>query len=80
MYVVKICDDGIGIDDNKISHIYDKFYQADSSHSTVGNGLGLSIVSEILKLHDGKVEVLSKLDEGTTFTVYLQLKENKNER
>ena len=76
MYVVKISDDGIGIDEDKINHIYDKFYQVDSSHSTAGNGLGLSIVSEIIKMHNGRVEVLSKINQGTTFIVYLPIKEN----
>lgn len=73
--VVKIRDYGIGIAKNDIQRIYDKFYQADTSHSTNGNGLGLSIVQEILKLHDGDIKVESQINNGTTFTVYLPLKE-----
>ena len=73
--VVKIRDYGIGIAKNDIQRIYDKFYQADTSHSTNGNGLGLSIVQEIVKLHDGDIKVESQINNGTTFTVYLPLKE-----
>ena len=75
-YVVKIIDDGIGIEKEKIEHIYDKFYQADTSHSTLGNGLGLAIVLEIIKLYNGTIEVSSKVNKGTTFIVTLPLKEN----
>lgn len=75
-YVVKIIDDGIGIEKEKIEHIYDKFYQADTSHSTLGNGLGLAIVLEIIKLYNGTIEVSSEVNKGTTFIVTLPLKEN----
>lgn len=75
-YVVKISDDGIGIAPKDIQHIYEKFFQADTSHSTTGNGLGLSIVSEIIKLHNGNIEVESEINKGTIFTIYLPIKEN----
>ena len=74
--VVKISDYGIGISNDSIQRIYDKFYQADASHSTIGNGLGLSIVQEIVKLHKGNIQVESEINKGTTFTVYLPIKEN----
>ncbi len=76
-YIIKICDDGIGISNAEIAHIFDKFYQADTSHSTKGNGLGLAIVNEILKLCNGKIAVDSNLNKGTTFTITLPIIEEK---
>ena len=73
--VVKFSDYGIVISNDSIKRIYDKFYQADASHSTIGNGLGLSIVQEIIKLHKGNIQVESEINKGTTFTVYLPIKE-----
>lgn len=68
---VVITDDGNGMDDAVLKHIFEKFYQGDKSHKVSGNGLGLSIVKRIAELHDGKITVKSKLGQGTTFTVYL---------
>lgn len=77
-YVIKICDDGIGMSNVEIKRIFDKFYQADTSHSTKGNGLGLAIVNEILKLCSGEISVESSLNKGTTFTVTLPIIEENN--
>ncbi len=68
---VKISDTGEGIDENAIKHIFEKYYQADKSHSAKGLGLGLAIVDRIVKLCDGKISVESKLNEGSVFTVTL---------
>ena len=57
--------------------IFDKFYQADSSRNTQGNGLGLSIVKRIVDLNNGKITINSKPYEGTEFTVTLPLDEKK---
>ena len=71
--LVTIKDTGIGMSQNEISRIFDKFYQADSSHSNKGLGLGLSITKKIVELHKGKIEVSSILGKGTTFKIWLPL-------
>ena len=67
----RICvsNEGAVIEPSAQAHIFDKFYQADPSHATQGNGLGLSIVKKIVDLHGGTITVTS--DAGTTFAVSL---------
>jgi signal transduction histidine kinase len=67
----KISNDGNGMDDNTLKHIFDKFYQGDKSHAVRGNGLGLSIVKRIVELCKGEIAVESKIGQSTTFTVNL---------
>ncbi len=69
--IVKVADSGCGISENALPHIFEKFYQADSSHATKGNGLGLSLVKKIVELCGGEISVTSTLGEGTEFTVKL---------
>jgi len=66
-----ISDTGKGMDEQTIKRIFDKFYQADKSRSTHGNGLGLSIVRRIIELCRGEITVDSRIGAGTTFTVML---------
>lgn len=68
---VKISDNGIGMNEETINHIFDKFYQGDTSHDTKGNGLGLPLVKSIVELHGGHIEVVSEEGKGTSFTVIL---------
>lgn len=71
---VNISDNGIGMDQEELSRIYEKFYQADSSRSTAGNGLGLTLARRIVDLHNGKMKISSAKEKGTTFVVMLPLK------
>lgn len=71
---VTVSDSGCGMSEQTGRHIFDKFYQGDTSHSTEGNGLGLSMVKKIVDLHQGRVEVESELGKGSTFSVYLEEK------
>ncbi|UQZ37722.1 sensor histidine kinase [Paenibacillus sp. PK3_47] len=64
-------DNGSGIAADAIPKIFDKFYQQDTSHSTAGNGLGLTIVHKIITLHEGTIQCTSSPGQGTTFTVTL---------
>ncbi len=80
MIAVIIADSGCGIAEDALPHIFEKFYQADSSHATKGNGLGLPLVKRIVELCGGTVEVSSQLGKGTEFTVTLKEKPKKTER
>ncbi len=71
LVTVSISDQGIGIDKDTITHIFDKFYQGDSSRSIQGNGLGLSLTKRIIELCEGEINVISEKGKGTTFTVTL---------
>ena len=69
-----IKDYGCGIKEEDIPYIFDKFYQADKSHNSDGNGLGLALVKKIIELSEGKIIVNSKINEGSEFIVYLPIK------
>ncbi|PIC69923.1 sensor histidine kinase [Sporosarcina sp. P16b] len=66
-------DTGIGMSSETKNRIFDRFYRADHSRTreVEGTGLGLSIVEQVVRLHDGRIEVISELGLGTTFIVYL---------
>lgn len=73
--IVTFQDKGIGLSENEIDRIFDRFYRVDTSrtHSVEGSGLGLSIVSSIIKLHNGKIDVISEENKGTIFSVTLPI-------
>jgi len=72
---IAVRDTGIGIPEEHITHIFERFYRVDKarSRSEGGTGLGLSVCQRIVELHGGKIEVESKVAEGSTFTVVLPL-------
>ncbi|SES83915.1 Signal transduction histidine kinase [Natronincola peptidivorans] len=72
-YVIKLRDNGIGIKEKEIKSIFEKFYRADASRSrdTGGAGIGLSIVSRILQLHQWDIAAESKENQGTVITIYI---------
>ena len=67
--IFKIKDFGCGIDKNDIPYIFDKFYQADKSHASKGNGLGLPLAKKIVELSKGSILVNSEVSEGSEFIV-----------
>lgn len=69
--VFTVSDKGIGINEESQKHIFDKFYQGDTSHKHEGNGLGLALVKKIIDLEDGSISVKNNEDRGCTFTVVL---------
>lgn len=69
--VVSVTDRGCGMTPEVQARIFEKFYQADTSHKAQGNGLGLSLVKRIVELSDGVIEVSSKPGEGSTLRVIL---------
>ena len=71
--ILKIEDNGDGISEEDLPYIKDKFYKGKSSQSH--SGIGLSICDEIVKLHGGTIEILSKLGEGTIVVIEFPLKE-----
>ena len=68
---VSIVDDGIGMSEEVLNRVYEKFYQGDSSRAAIGNGLGLTLAKRIVDLHNGTLDVSSKKGKGTAFTVTL---------
>ena len=68
---IDICDQGEGMDENTLGHIFERFYQGDSAHSSEGNGLGLPLVKRIVELCGGRIRVESQKGRGTVFTVFL---------
>lgn len=69
---IQVSDSGVGIPEVDISQVFDRFYQVKKhKDSTTGTGIGLHLVKEYVELHKGTIEVESRINEGSTFTVHL---------
>lgn len=77
--LIKIADDGIGIDEESLPHVFETFYRADPARTNVreGSGLGLSICKKIIDLHDGNIWATGKPGVGMTVTIALPLPDMK---
>ena len=70
--LITVRDTGIGMSNETMAHMFDKFYQGDTSRKSQGNGLGLAICKEILKKCGGRIRVESEQGKGSEFVVILQ--------
>lgn len=76
MAIVKVADTGCGIDRETGKHIFEKFYQGDTSRATRGNGLGLALVRRVVEIVGGNISVESQVGKGSVFTVEIRRKQN----
>lgn len=68
---ITVSDQGIGMTEEQLSHVFERFYRADPSQHIPGTGLGMTIVREILEAHQGEVEIRSVWQSGTSVTLWL---------
>ena len=78
MILISVRDSGCGMTEETKKHIFEKFYQGDTSHSTAGNGLGLALALRVLQLNNFQIEVESEPGKGSTFTVKIPKVEKEN--
>jgi signal transduction histidine kinase len=69
---ISIIDSGVGIRPAEVSHIFDPFYRGSNVRNIEGHGIGLSLTQKIINLHNGKLQIVSNLNEGTSVIIHLQ--------
>ena len=69
--ILRFQDNGIGMDEKELTHIFTSFYRGENKNYADGNGIGLSLTKKIIGLHKGNIEVVSTPNEGATFTIEL---------
>lgn len=74
-YQLKVMDTGIGMDEEHLPFVFKRFYRVDAARSreSGGSGLGLSIVKNVVVKHGGQIQVISQINQGTTFTILLPI-------
>ena len=72
---IAVEDTGVGIAENELERVFDKFFRSDDPRvqAEVGSGLGLSLAREVVRMHGGEITVESELNQGSTFTILLPL-------
>jgi len=73
---ISVTDSGPGISKNELEHIFKLFHQSDIGKKNGGTGIGLALTKELVKLHKGKINVESTLEQGTCFSIFLPTNEN----
>ena len=68
---IEVEDHGIGISEDQLPRIFDKFYRIHQNESISGTGLGLTVVKEIVEAHNSKIAVTSKIGKGSKFSFIL---------
>lgn len=76
--ILSVEDDGIGIAEDELEKIFERFYRSDASRTVKGTGLGLSMVKRIAELHNASVQVDSKLGEGSIFKIIFEKNSGSN--
>lgn len=76
---ISVRDYGLGMDEEDVSQLFNRFFRAKTSTGIPGTGIGLNLVSTLIELHDGEVSVRSKQGEGSTFTLKLPMKSGTRE-